>query len=141
MADKAKEQALQEKYYEFQVINENIKQFQQQLQMLEEQVAELRAALEALISLEKTKDKETLLVPIGQGIFAKANFQATSSLLVNVGSNIMVSKDIPSAKKMLEEREQAVEIYKEQSSANIMELARQAKKLESELQALLQSRG
>lgn len=135
-AGKAEEE-LQSKYYEFQLINEQIKQLQQQQEALDEQTSELKLTLEALTDLGKTREKETILVPIGQGIFAKAELKDSKNLIVNVGSNIMVGKDTEGAKKMLDERLQAVEIYKEQSSSGIMELARRAKKLEAELQGLL----
>lgn len=135
------EELLQSKYYEFQMVSEQLQQLQQQQQMLEEQSSEIKLTEEALINLEKSKDKEDLLVPIGQGIFAKAELKDKKSLIINVGSNIMVSKDIAGAKALLQERRQAIDVYRQQTDSSMVELTRRAKLIESELQKIISHNG
>jgi prefoldin alpha subunit len=137
MAGKTQEEQLQAKYYEFQVANQQIQQLQQQQQMLDEQLAELNHTLEGLEDIGKAKPKETILVPIGQGMFSKAQLADNKNLLINVGSNIIVSKDIASAKAIVGERRQAVDIYMENTNSSIAELVKKARKLEVELQEIL----
>jgi prefoldin alpha subunit len=137
MAGKIQEEQLQAKYYEFQVINQQIQQYQEQQQLLDEQVTELNHTLECLNEIENTKTSETILVPIGQGIFTKAELKDNKNLIINVGSNILASKDIASAKTMIGERKQAVDIYRENTSTSINGLVQKAKRLELELQEIL----
>ncbi len=137
MAEHTQEEELQMKYYEFQMVGEQIKQFQQQLQMLEEQAAELNVTLDGLNDLEKTKAEESILVPIGQGIFTKAELKDHDNLIINVGSNILVSKSISGTKDMLSERLNAVDVYRQETNSTIAELAQKAHRLEEELQAML----
>jgi prefoldin alpha subunit len=137
MAEKSSEEDLQSKYYEYQALAEQIKQAQQQMQVLEEQLQELNSAIEGLVQLQDSADAKTVLVPISPGIFAKAQLLDDDKLFVNVGSNIMVTKDIESTKVMTRERIDAVKAYQLEINSSLLTMVRSAKSLEKELQAMV----
>ncbi|MBW2970609.1 prefoldin subunit alpha [Candidatus Woesearchaeota archaeon] len=128
---------MQSKYYEFQLINEQLKELQQQAQVLEEQLGELQSTVEALGELKKTKKGEKLLVPVSQGIFAKAELKNNEKLVVNVGANTLVDKGVDETKELINERLKRVTEFKDQTMHNIEALSARAKELLEELQSMV----
>ena len=131
--EEKKHEELKEKYTELQMIGEQMKQLQQQAQMLEEQSAELNMTLQGLKDLEKTKKDKEILVPISTGIFAKAEIKSGEDLIVNVGGNILVKKDVKTTKEMTQDRVKTVEKYQADTLENLQQLAARAQQLEVEL--------
>ena len=98
-----KENKAQEIYMEYKAIDEHIKQLQKQLEMLTNHLVEMHSTSSSLDDLDKIKKDKEMFVPISSGIFAKGTISNTSELLVNVGANVVVSKDIASAKKLIQQ--------------------------------------
>lgn len=133
------DETLQAKYYEFQIITEQMKQLQQQNTAIEEQNAELQLTLNGLNELESSKVGSKIQVPISSGIFAEAELKDKTNLLVSVGNNIIVKKTLSQTKEMIEERLAAVEVYKAEIDKNLAAYMKRAKELESELNTMLTS--
>ena len=55
----------------------------------------------ALDEIKKTKKGTEMLVPLGSGIFARADLKDNNELLLGVGSKVHVSKDIDETKKII----------------------------------------
>lgn len=92
---------LNEKYMELQILEQQLKQVNQQLHNLDSQLLELQRIEDNLGDLSKTKKDTELLVALGGGVFSKAELKDNKTVLINVGSNIVVEKDIPSSKKII----------------------------------------
>jgi len=122
-------QELQQKYMEFQLLGEQMKQTQKQIQVLEEQMTEIVYTQQSLDSIKDLKKGDQILVPVSNGIFAEATITNTEKLIVNVGANTMVQKSVESAKEMLSQ--QVTEV----SNLHI-QLHEMLGKIEEELQGL-----
>lgn len=96
-----KQKKAQEIYAEYQAMEQHIKQLQKQLEALTSQIMEMSGTSRNLEDFEKTQLGTEIFVPISSGVFAKASLKDTSELLVNVGANVVVKKDIRSAKKLI----------------------------------------
>ncbi len=92
---------LTEKYLELQILEQQIKQVNQQLLGLDNQLLELQRLDENLSELANTKKNTELLVALGGGIFTKAELKDNNTVLVNVGANVVVEKNIPSSKSII----------------------------------------
>ncbi len=90
-----------EKYLELQILNQQIRQLQQQIVNLENQVIELEVLEDNLEEIKKIKEGTEILVSLGAGIFAKASLKDSKKLIMNVGSNTMVKKEVDEAKKVV----------------------------------------
>ena len=137
--DHSAEENLQAKYYEFQIINEQMKQLQQQDAAIDEQNAELQLTLQGLTDLGNTKEGSRIMVPISSGIFAEAELKDKTNLLVSAGNNIIVRKTLSKTIGMIEERIAAVEIYKAEIDQNLAAHMKRAKELEAELNSILKN--
>lgn len=137
MADEIDNQEkLRQKYVEIQMISEQMKQMQQQTQMLEEQGIELNLTLQGLGELQRTKKDQDILVPVATGIFSKAKIGSTEDVIVNVGSNVLVQKGLVAAIEMTQERLTTVDKYKVDTMSSMHQLGEMAQKLDKELMRL-----
>ncbi len=95
------EESIRTKYMESQILEQQIKQINQQLINLNNQLVELQRISEVLDTLSKTKENSELLVAIGGGMFSKAELKDSNKVLVNVGADVILEKDIPSSKEIV----------------------------------------
>ena len=131
------EQAMQELYMQFQMMEQKIKQIQKQLEMVTGNLVELTVTLNGLDDFSKTDLKKEILVPLNSGIYAKANLKSNSELLVNVGANVIVTKDIPSTKKLIQSQVEEVKKVQHEMPAELEKMTNHASSLEMQLQNLV----
>ena len=136
MTQEELQSALQEKYMEYQVLEQQVKQVEEQNQTLQKQIEDLNGIKEAIESMEKTKIGSELFVPISAGIFIKAEIKQNNELLVNVGDNVVVPKSIKDAITLVEKQEKEIQKYKETMASNHAMLILHQQQLEAELYAM-----
>ena len=132
-----KEKKAQEMYMEFQMLDQHIKQLQKQLEAVTHQMIELNATSNSLDEFNKTESGKEVFVPLSSGIFAKANISDTSALLVNVGANVVVKKDIASTKKLIQNQMEEIKKIQKQMIEELEKLTSHAAQLEMKLQDLM----
>ncbi len=91
----------QQKYLEFQLLEQQIHEVYKQQQILNHKLQELTKLEENLSFLEKGKYKKQLFAQIGSKFFLKAELKDNKQVLVNVGANIMTEKPIEEAKQLV----------------------------------------
>ncbi len=132
-----KEKKMQETYMEFQVIEQNIRQVQRQLEMITNQLIELTVTSNSLDEFKKISTSKEVFVPLSSGIFAKASINDTSELLVNVGANVAVKKGVESTKKLIQDQLEEVKKIQKQMVSELDNLTHYAASLENQLQGLM----
>lgn len=88
---------------------EQINLISQQLQMMDSNLTQLNNTLESLRAIKESENNE-LLLPISNGIFLKSNAKNINSLLVNVGSHVIVEKTIDNVQELIEKNISEVEL-------------------------------
>ena len=136
MSDEKKHE-LQEKYMQFQMLQQQLQQAQKQLKLFEEQLHELAHTKEALDELKGTGVGTELLVPMSSGIFIKAKLDNNEHVNINVGANVAVQKNITEAKKLIEEQETEIRQVQLQMINQFQKVAKNAETLESQMQELV----
>lgn len=131
------EKKAQEMYMEFQVIEQHIKQMQGQLEMVTGQLMELNATSGSLDEFKKISPGREIFVPLSAGIFAKASIKDTSELLVNVGANTAVKKDVDSTKKLIQSQIEEVKSMQTRIINELEKLTGHASQLEMKLQSMV----
>lgn len=111
----ADEEKWKELYQNFQVIQQQMERIAQNLEILNEQNAELDISIGAVQELGKTEIDNDILAPLANGIFLKAKLQDNEKLIVNVGSDTTVEKTVDEVAGLLKEQ-------KNQISQRIIEL-------------------
>ena len=132
-----KEKKAQEMYMEFQMLDQQIKQLQKQLEAITHQLMELNATSYALDEFRNVGSGKEVFVPLSSGIFAKAIVKDTSDLLVNVGANVVVKKDIASTKKLIQSQMEEIKKIHAQIVGELEKLTNRAAHVEIELQKMM----
>ncbi|MBU4493446.1 MAG: prefoldin subunit alpha [Nanoarchaeota archaeon] len=138
MADNQKE--LQKMYLELQLLDEQIKQVQKQIVVLDEQLVELNNTLQALDDFNKTAVGTKILVSLSPGIFTKAELKDNKELLVNVGSNVVVKKNVAETKDLLKKRFDSIKKYRDLILAEMQKIGLQASNLEQEINKIIKKK-
>ena len=104
----ADEKNIQEKYRQFQLVQEHLEQITKHLEMLHQQQREIGVSIEALKELQDAKLNTEILAPVANGIFFKSELKDHKKLLVNVGAEVAVEKTIPEVIGLLEEQKEKI---------------------------------
>ncbi|MBR9699178.1 prefoldin subunit alpha [Candidatus Woesearchaeota archaeon] len=130
------QEAMQKKFMEYQMLDQRVKQFHEQIQMADQQMVEIAATIASLEEFSALEEGTEILVPINNGIFAKASLKKEDKLRVNVGSSIVVDKTFDQAKELIENQKKEIEKVRTQLTANIEVLMKRASELEKELKVI-----
>ena len=136
MAENEKERIVQEKYLQFQMLAGQIREVQQQMQVLDEQLVDMNSVIQDLNKFKKTGNGSDMLVPVHSGIFAKGRITDSNTLFVNVGSGVVVKKDVESTNKLLHTRMEELEKQREHTLNSLHALGRNAQDIEKEISEL-----
>ena len=131
-----KDKELQEKYLEFQILNQQVKQTQQQLTVLEQQIIEFKTLDDNLDEIKKTKAGKEILIPLGAGLFTKGDLKDSKEILMNVGAEVIVKKTIPEAKQIIKRQIDQMENLVNQMIDNLQKTAVQTQILQEDIENL-----
>ena len=132
------ESELQERYFEFQVIEEQIRHVAQQVQELNSKLIELEYIKVSLGDFQRTPAGTQVLAPISSGVFFRAKLADNQKLLVNVGAGTVVAKSVEDTQKLMDEQAVEVDRLRQAKLAKLQELTKQAHGIEQELRRLSQ---
>ena len=85
----------QQNYVQMQMYQQQLEQLSQQMEMLNQQLAEVEISQSALEELQKTEIDNEILATVAPGVFVKAKLAENQKVIVNVGANSTVEKNIP----------------------------------------------
>jgi len=103
-----------EDYAQMQMLDYQIKQIQQVLENIDQQLVELSHTKDALMELLTLKGDEETLFPIANGIFVKGRLTDNKIVRMNIGANIVVEKSVQDAIVMMDKQYKDIDEYKHQ---------------------------
>jgi len=87
-----------------QMLGQEAEKLEQQIQMIEQQIAEMSAVKETIEVIKSGKETE-ILANLGKGIFVKADLRGKDkNLFVNVGRDVIIKKTPEETLKIIEEQ-------------------------------------
>ena len=124
----------QRKLVELQLLDQATKQIEQNLVNIESQINELKKLTESLDDIKKVKEGTEIFVPIGAGVFTKAQLKENKEILVNVGSGVVVKKSFDEAKEIVEKQTKELEELFSQNQAEFNRVVLEIGALQKEFQ-------
>ena len=109
------------------MFEQQMRQIQEQLQLVEQNTIELSSLSLGLDELKGKKDEE-ILAQVGRGIFVKAKL-ISEDLIVDVGSKNFVNKNISDTKKLIENQLGRLNEIKESLSNSLEEINAEVTKI------------
>lgn len=130
------EDGIQQKYMELQMLNQQMAQLQNQLNIVDQQVTELNELNHNLEQVEKiSKGKETFF-PIGPGVFLKGRIEDNKKVLINIGSGVVIKKGINEANELFDKRIEELSKVRAQIESALLQASMQGQYFEYELQKM-----
>lgn len=120
-----KNDEIQRKIVEFQVLEANLKILQDRTEKLNEKMEEFQNTRMAIEELKETKPNEAL-IPLGSGIFVTGSVEKSENLIVDIGSGIVLKRSRVETAEFIEnkikELEKDIKNITEQSMSIILRL-------------------
>lgn len=110
---------------------------QQNLEMIEGSLTELRATSNALEEIKGAKKDSEVLVPIGVDSFIKAKIIDPENVIVGIGADLAAKKTIDEARADIEARIADFEKARAEQTASLEQTISKLKELEPALQNLM----
>ena len=105
------------------IFEQQIRQIQQQLEVLERNILEMNSLNVGLDEFKKAEGKE-ILAQIGKNIFVKTKL-VSDELIVDIGSGNFVKKDIESTKKLIAGQVKKLENIKNELNSALQNIDRE----------------
>ena len=131
--NKSEENKRREKLLELQTLDAKIKQIEDGLVNIENQIIEINLVIECIKEISNVKPDSEALVPLANGIFIKAKIADTQMLKVNIGSNTVVEKSNEETQQMLKDQLKSIEEYKDELMRDIQKLVNQASIIQADI--------
>ena len=128
--EKTQDNSMQEKYMEMQMMEQQLKQLQKYVEHFDEQLSGVKGLIDAIKEFGNLKKGDNIYAPLANGIFAKAKLEDAQHLLINVGNNVVVSKTIADAIKLLEGQEAEVRQFRCDTMAQLDLIVKKMQELE-----------
>jgi prefoldin alpha subunit len=106
-------QGMNEKYMQFQFLEQELKQLQQKKQVIENQLVEFTNLGDNLREIKNFKEGSNMQTPIGSGIFLKSELKDKSNVLVNIGSNLVIERSIDEARETVKKQSEELKDIQE----------------------------
>ena len=129
---------LQEKYMQHQMLEQQLKQMQEQLVKFESQIAEISSIAQSISDVEDVKEGTEILVPVANGIFIKAEMKNNDALLVNVGKGVTVKKGFKDTRDLLQSQADEISRFREQLISQIGLGVNKLNQIQAELKKMIQ---
>ena len=135
-AEKTNEENMQKLYVEYQVLTNTIKQLEKQDNALENQLIQLMTTAQSLDEIKNVKKGTGILFPLSSGIYLKAELQENDSFIVNVGSNVMLKKNVELTQKLVESQIDDIRRFRTEISEELEKSTGNASKLQKEIEKI-----
>lgn len=137
--DHSKEQEqVQQRYMQLQMIAGQISQIKEQLEYINAKIFEMEDLNHNLESLKSWKAGKEILAPLGSNTFVRAELKDNSEVIMDVGSKVMLSKSIVSAKETNTSQMDELREFSLQMTNEISKLASEHGKIETEIASMIQ---
>ena|SRR3989344_1989539 len=128
------EENFKEKYFEYQMLVQQLQQLQQNSNALDKHINDLVILQNNLGTISETKKDNETLIPLGSGIFLKGELKENSKVIMNVGSNVAVEKSVDDAQNTVASQLKEVSNVLDQIKEEINNTTESLKLLEKEFE-------
>lgn len=122
----------QELIMKLSMLQQRSEQIEEQINLINQNIAQLEALNNTLLNIDKSKNKE-MLAPLGKGIFVESEIK-NKDLFVNVGSNTIVKRTPKQTAELIEKQINEMKQMKMNFADQLEQTALELQKLVEEAQ-------
>ncbi len=134
----SEEEKFQRMYMEYNMYKNQMQGLSEELSTIASTNHALITARETLENFDKLKENPEILVPIGAQTFAYAKVSDLKNVLVNIGANTILKKEVPKALETVSSQLKELEDDRAKIEENMKELAQKMEALEPALEEFAQ---
>jgi len=128
---------IQEKLVRYQVLEGRINALIKRRDLLITKMLEIETTLSSIGEIEKNKEEEIFL-PLGSSVHIPGTLKKTKKMIVELGMNIAVERNVEETKNILEKRKSILNSGLQAIEKEMVNLSNELLKLEPEIKALLE---
>ena len=132
---------VERKLVEYQFYTQLLEEYTNQLNTLNTLLLETNLTISSIERLKETAMPVEALTPLGSGAYVKTRIEGFERILINVGANVYIEKEVDSAIEILSRRRDTLRRNIEELQKVINEVYARAKALEEELQRAARETG
>lgn len=129
------EKEVQEKIATLQILQEEAEALQRRLMELEILENEYRKTLETLEFFESIDTSVEALMNLGGGVFAYVDVKNSKKMLVDIGSGVVVEREVGEAIEFVKNRIKKIGENQEKMTSMLQQVLSQAQRIQQELAA------
>ena len=133
-----RQEELQHKYIELQILKQQISQYVEQKQALDEKQGEMNATIEALRKIDTIKEGDEMWSSLGSSTFVRSDIKDTKKVLVAIGAGVVTKKPVERAIEILESRVKDLDALSTQIVEQANALLERINELEPQVQKLME---
>ncbi len=107
---------------EYEVLRTQAEALQQNLELVNQHISEFRRTIEAIEEVERLKEGNEILVPLGAGSFVRAELKDTGSVILSLGADVAARRSTAEARQELEARVRELERVRDEHSSRLQEV-------------------
>src|SRR5438445_5754790 len=130
------EEEFREKLLTYRYLEARLESVAAQKNLLINKILEITATLNSIQELEKN---DNILFPIGSEAFVPGKILEKDKIMVEIGANVVLEKNIEQAKVVLERRKKEIEKTNSELETEILQISNSLKRLAPESQELASS--
>jgi prefoldin alpha subunit len=128
-SDEDRQREMQAKIIEIQMLENRLRQLEQSLNFIDQQIMEQQMLQLNLDELKKTKKGQEMLFPLGKNVFVKGKVE-NHEVFVNIGSNIILKKDEEKSKETVERQKLQLANIRDEIAREIEKIVNQISMIE-----------
>lgn len=132
------EEEIQQRYVQLQLISQQINQIREQLEYVSARIMEMDELNHNLEQMKSWEGRKEILAPIGMNTFVRAELKDSNEVIMDVGSKVMLSKSIESAKETNKLQIDELREFSLQITNELSRLSHEHSAIESELASIIQ---
>ena len=133
---KPEKENAQQKVVLYQILQKKLEELQQEVLIIERKFLEIESASQTLSDIGKGEGQGDVYFSVGSGIYAKGKVTDRDNIMVEIGRDIMVSKDVKGAREVLDSRKADIEKEGEKLKNSIETTVAKLREIASEIQSM-----
>lgn len=122
----------------YQVLQNQLETLSKRRDLLLNKMLEVETTLNTIEEMKDKKD-EDVLIPVGSAVYLPGTLKKSEKMIVELGANIAVEKDVQQTKNIINERKKNLEGGIKTVETEILKISEELTKLEPEIRNLLQN--
>lgn len=118
--------------YRFNLLENQLRQIEQQIVLLDQQITRQQEIEKNIEELKKIEKNAETFLPFSEGILVKAKITDNENLLVNVGGNALLEKNINGVKEIIKKQIGKITSARNELSKEIEKLVQEMFEIEQE---------